>query len=89
MVSLSKRYESLCNPVWNIAIIKEYCECGTNKAADIRKAAIKEHNGTIPYLKDCVRADSVMLAIGTTREKELKIISQALQDIGRLTKGAM
>ena len=87
MMTLIKRYEALCNPVWNIQIIKEYCGCGTNKASEIRQAAIRNHDGAIELLKDCVKADSVLAVLKTTREREQKLLSHTMRDIGRLTPG--
>ena len=86
MKSLSKMYESLCNPLWNNQMIMTYCECGMNKACEIRQTAIDKYGGAVPMFKKLVKADSVMLAIGTTRERELEICSKAIKDIGRLTR---
>ena len=85
MKNIKKMYEFLCDPVTNIKGIMFYCECGATKATAIRQAAIKKYDGEVILYKKLVKTDSVLKVIGTTREKELEIVSQALKDIGRLT----
>ena len=85
MKSIKKMYEFLCDPVTNIKGIMFYCECGQSKATEIRQAAIKNFDGEVNLYKKLVKTDSVLRVIGTTREHELKIVSQALKDVGRLT----
>lgn len=84
MKDIKKMYEFLCDPTTSIKGIMFYCECGENKATEIRQTAIAKYNGETVY-KKLVKTDSVLRVIGTTREHELKIVSQALKDLGRLT----
>ena len=48
---------------WNLKDIKEYLECGTNIASQIRQIAIKRFNGKCFYDNRKVKKDSCLLAI--------------------------
>ncbi len=75
-LTIQRKKELLTKPHWTYHDISEYLECGSTKAIQIKNQALREHSGAIKYLAQCVSVDSVMMCIGTTRERELEIISK-------------
>lgn len=74
-MTLARRKELLMKPNWTYHDIAEYADCGTTKAIAIKNQALREFGGAIRYMSQCVTVDSVMKCIGTTRERELEIVS--------------
>ncbi len=49
--------------MWSLEDIKQYCDCGTTKASQIRQAALKLGGGCI-YSSKLVLRDKVLEALG-------------------------
>lgn len=73
-MEVDKKIDLLTRPHWDYHCICEYVGCGSTKAIEIKNDAIKNHDGAIRYLSQCVRVDSVMEVLGTTREREIEIL---------------
>ena len=54
---------------WNLKDIKEYLECGTNIASQIRKIAITQYNGLCFYNHKKVKKESCLQAIKYLEER--------------------
>lgn len=79
--TVERKLELLTQPNWDYHCIREYVGCGTTKAIEIKNAAINQFDGSIRYLNQMVKVDSVMKVLGTTREREIELI-QKLQEGG-------
>ena len=74
-MTTERREQLLTKPHWDYHDIAEYLNCGTTKAIAIKNQAAREYGGSIRYMSQCVTVDSVMQCLGTTRERELEIVS--------------
>ena len=77
-MSNERKMELLTQPQWDYHCISEYVGCGSTKAIEIKNAAIKNHDGAIRYLNNCVKVDSVMKVLGTTREREIELLKKVI-----------
>lgn len=73
---LKKKIVLLTKPYWNYKDIMFYVEVKKTRAYGIMGECKNHHDGIIRYMGDCVTADSVMSFLGTTREKEIKLIRE-------------
>lgn len=73
---LKKKISLLTKPYWNYKDIMFYCDVKKTRAYGIMGECKDHHDGIIRYMGDCVTADSVMSFLGTTREKEIRIIRE-------------
>ena len=74
------RLDLLATPVWSIKNIKDYLGVkSATTAIKLKKRAISEFNGSVPYGSQFVSRDSFLKMLGTTLENEiskLKIIKE-------------
>lgn len=77
MATLKEKLEMLSNNVWETPDIMNYFNVTEYKAVDIKKKAIAK-GGATEFSTSSVTVDSVMEICSTTREREVKIISHAL-----------
>ena len=75
---MGTKKELLSRFVWTYHEIMDYFPHVKSKTTAIRikKRAIQEYNGSVPYGTEYVKTDSVLALFGTSREQELKIINE-------------
>lgn len=78
MCDIQKRLELLAKPSWSYKDIMEYFPdraSSTATATKIKNRAIAEYNGSVRFGNNLVSTDSVLQMFGSSREKEIAIIS--------------
>lgn len=78
-LTLKDKLDLLTQPHWDYHCISKYVGCGSTKAIEIKNSALRDYDGAIRYLNQCVKVDSVMKVLGTTRERELEILKTSLE----------
>lgn len=78
-MTLEKRMELLAKNQWDYHDIMLYADVGATKAIAIKNKAIREHGGGVKYMSHRVTVDSVLECLGTTREKEVEIVSRLIK----------
>lgn len=69
------RKEIILKPMVNVNDVMFYCDCGKNKAYRIMTACRVKYSGDFGYDKRFITTESLMAFFGTTRERELKLLS--------------
>jgi hypothetical protein len=70
-MTAEERLDSLSEPYWSYKEIMDYFNCKSTKAAEIKKKAIKEHNGAVQYHADKVSIDAVLRVMGSSLDEEI------------------
>ena len=63
-------------PVWNYRDVRNYLGIGKTKAYEYMRIAREKYNGAVIGNTQQIKRDSLLLAIGTTIERELYIKNQ-------------
>lgn len=75
MESINQRINLLNKPAWTYKDIMEFDHNIKSAATAIKlkKRAVKDFNGSVPYGTQYVKSDSVLALYGSSREKEIKL----------------
>lgn len=76
---IEKRLEILSKSAWTYKDIMNYYDIGSTRACEMKARAIAEFNGSLKYMSDKVKADSVLVMNGTSREREIAILKSILK----------
>ena len=70
------RANLLLIPHWTYKDVCFYSNSKKTKAYEIMKVAREKYNGKVGFNSQCVSRDSVLLALGTSIEREIYILNQ-------------
>ena len=70
------RNELLLLPNWTYKDVCDFFNIKKSKAYQIMKIAREEFNGNVRFNSQAVKRDSLLLAMGTTIEREIYILNQ-------------
>lgn len=77
VLTVGKKRELLAKTAWDYKDIMAFAGCTKMVAYDIKKQAISECKGKVPYNSRVVFSDSVLALMHTTRERELDLINKS------------
>ena len=82
MEEVKKRINLLKKPTWTYKDILEFdTEIKSPVTAlKVKERAIKEQNGGVPFGTKYVKSDSVLALYGTTREQEIKLLRELVNE---------
>lgn len=72
--------EVIEKPVIGYKEIMVYCDCSKSKAYDILFTCKKKYDGMSAFDKNKITTESLMKLLGTTREKEARILNSNINE---------
>lgn len=72
--------EIIEKPVIGYKEIMVYCDCSKSKAYDIMFTCKKKYDGMSVFDKNKITTESLMKLLGTTREKEARILNSNIKE---------
>lgn len=82
MSNAEQRIELLNKPIWTYRDIRLFDKSIKSDATalKIKRRAVVEFNGSVAYGSKYVKTDSVLSLYGTTRENEIKLLRELLNE---------
>lgn len=82
MEEVVKRINLLKKPTWTYKDIMEFDTeiKSSTTAIKVKDRAIKEQSGEVPFGTKYVKADSVLALYGTTREHEIRLLRELMNE---------